>query len=302
MKLNNHLITVFTPTFNRAYLLKNVHNCLAHQSYRKFEWLIIDDGSTDNTKEVVGAFIKKETFSITYLYQENQGKANALNKAFLKAKGEFFVVLDSDDLLLSDALENMLQAWSTIPAESKKKFVGIVGHWVFPNQKIVGTHFPENEIDSNAFDIRTKYRIKGDKIGMNRTEVLRKFPFPEKTGNFIPESLIWNRIAKHYQIRFVNIIFGIKEYQKSGLTDRIDEIRMQNSQIMVQYYREFVNMRAKLPLKIAVRSYSNLYRYFLHENKFRKLIFKELNRLLIAIPSIIIGALLYINDLRRFKK
>ena len=124
--MNNIKITVFTPSYNRAATLPRAYECLKKQTFKNFEWIIIDDGSHDNTKEVVESFKKENSFfDIIYIYQENQGKHVATNNAVKICRGEFFITLDSDDACTNDALETFLSEWNKIPADKQSEYYGI---------------------------------------------------------------------------------------------------------------------------------------------------------------------------------
>ena len=105
------MITILTPTFNRDYILKKAYNSLLNQNNKKFEWLIIDDGSTDKTKELVNKFKSENKIKIRYFYKKNGGKHTALNFGINKAKGDLILILDSDDYLRKDAVELVYKYW-----------------------------------------------------------------------------------------------------------------------------------------------------------------------------------------------
>ncbi len=195
--------TVFTPTHNRAHTLHRVMDSLRKQTFQDFEWLVVDDGSTDNTHALIQKWQDEAFFPIRYHHQSNQGKHIAFNKGVREAQGKFFVPLDSDDACFPEALERLLTLWEAIP--NKENFTGVCVLCQNQDDKRVGDEFPKPIIDSNSCEIFYKYRIKGEKWGFHRTEVLKQYPFPEIPGiKFIPESIIWHNIAKKYQIRFVN--------------------------------------------------------------------------------------------------
>lgn len=202
--------TVFTPTYNRAHTLDRVYESLKVQTYRDFEWLIVDDGSTDNTAETVKQWQKEANFSIRYLYKENGGKHTAFNLGLQEAKGELFLTFDSDDACLPQALERFKYHWDTIPEDKKNNFSAVTCLCADQHGKIVGNKFPLDPTDSDSLEISYKYKIWGEKWGFHRTDVLRKFPFTETIKNtYVPESLVWNRIAKKYKTRFVNEVLRI---------------------------------------------------------------------------------------------
>lgn len=200
------LITVFTPAYNRANTIYRVFEGLKKQTFKNFEWIIIDDGSSDNTKEVVDKILEEKAFfPITYKYQKNQGKHIAINRAVEISKGDFFIILDSDDSCTDDALEVFISEWNKIPDEIKEDFYGISCRCCDLDGNIVGTVMNESFIDCNDLDFKLKYKIKGELWGMTRTDIMKKYPFPEKKGlHFYPENIYWNTIGRMYKARYIN--------------------------------------------------------------------------------------------------
>lgn len=204
--MNNIEITVFTPSYNRAATLPRAFECLKKQTFRNFEWIIIDDGSSDNTREVVEG-LKKENpfFEIIYVFQENQGKHVATNNAVKICRGRFFITLDSDDACTDDALETFLSEWNKIPSEKQSEYYGISCRTCNRDGVINGTPMNEPYIDSNDLDFKLKYKISGELWGMIRTEIMREFPFPEIEGyHYYPENIIWNNVGRKYKSRYIN--------------------------------------------------------------------------------------------------
>lgn len=215
-----YVFTVFTPTYNRAYTLHRVYESLNIQTFRDFEWLIVDDGSTDNTYELVGQWQKETDYPIRYLYQENSGKYIAWNHGVREAQGELFVCFDSDDTCVPEALERFKYYWDSIPQNQKENFSSVVCLCEERNGKLTGTKFPQDITDSDYLEIYYKFKVKGDKWGFDKTEILIMFPFPILKGEtLIGESLVWNAIARNnFKTRFVNDVLKIVEYLPDGLT------------------------------------------------------------------------------------
>ncbi|AHV93657.1 glycosyltransferase family 2 protein [Bordetella holmesii] len=202
--------TVLTPTYNRAAMLHRVYQSLVGQTLRDFEWLIVDDGSTDNTEEIVGQWQARSAFPIRYVWQNNQHKKTAFNQGVKQAHGELIVALDSDDEMTPDALAILDQAWRDIPAGERAGFVAVTGLCARPDGRIVGDRFPSDVLDSNAVEMYFRYRVQGEKFGCMRTDVLRQFPFPQDVPGFVPESLVWWAIARAgYRSRFINRVVRI---------------------------------------------------------------------------------------------
>lgn len=202
------MITVFTATYDRAHTLHRVYESLKSQTYPDFEWIIVDDGSSDDTKAVVDRFIAENPFfEIRYFYQTNQGKHIATNRAVREARGEFFITLDSDDGCKPNALECFLQAWNTIPKEEQEKYKGISCRCCKPEtpDEIIGTHLPEKILDSTDHDLRYQYKVKGELWGMTRRKVMLENPYPEIKGlHYYPEGAYWGKIGFNYITRYID--------------------------------------------------------------------------------------------------
>lgn len=218
------LFTVLTPTFNRADLLPRTYESLKRQfreesdQLEEFEWLIIDDGSTDNTEALVKEWQPHAGFPVRYERQINQGKHIALNLGAQRARGELLVILDSDDWLTENSLAATRSLWESIPPAERSLFAGVVGRCLYPSGDPYTRPFPQDPLDSRAIEIETRHGISGELIMVPRTDVLRAFPFPDHLGKFCMESLVWNRIAHHYITRYSNVALQYKEYQNQGLT------------------------------------------------------------------------------------
>ncbi len=200
-----YCFTVFTPTYNRKHTLDRVYQSLISQTYRDFEWSIVDDGSSDGTEELVAKWQQEGLLPIRYIYQENRGKHIASNVGAASAKGELFLTLDSDDSCVPEALERFKYHWDSIPANRRAEFSAVTCLCKDESGRIVGNKFPFDPTDSDSLEIRYRFKMVGEKWGFHRTEVMREFPFPELSGcNHVPESVVWSAIARKYKTRFVN--------------------------------------------------------------------------------------------------
>ncbi|KOF51909.1 MULTISPECIES: glycosyltransferase family A protein [unclassified Achromobacter] len=211
--------TVLTPTYNRAATLLRVYESLSRQTCRAFEWVVVDDGSTDNTHAAVLAWQAQADFPIRYVWQNNQHKKTAFNRGVREARGQLIVGLDSDDEMPPDALEIFRKAWESIPAGRRDAYVAVTGLCARPDGSIVGDRYPQDVLDSTAVDVYFRYRVKGEKFGCMRTDVLRRFPFPEDVAGFVPESLVWWAIARAgYLSRFINQVVRVYHDTPGGLS------------------------------------------------------------------------------------
>ncbi|MES2573155.1 MAG: glycosyltransferase [Verrucomicrobiota bacterium] len=230
--------SVITPTYNRAGTLPRVHRSLSRQCFRAFEWVVVDDGSSDETASLVASWQAKSWFPIRYFHQENQGKAAAFDRGVAEAWGQFTIPLDSDDACTPDALQCLIDHWNDIPSEQKHHFAGVTSLCISQNLEIVGDCFPNDVIDSDWLEMQYRYKIKGEKWGFHRTEILREHQFPRITG-YIPEEIVWNSIARTYRTRFINKPLRIYYFAEPGRTDEIMQNRdpARNARGLVYWHR-----------------------------------------------------------------
>lgn len=293
--------TVFTPTYNRAHTLPEVYNGLKKQTFRDFEWIIVDDGSTDGTDKLVEKWQAEADFPIRYFWQENGGKHRARKRGVAEAQGEFFFTWDSDDECVPQALEQMKAHWDAISEEQKPFFAGVAGLCAHKDGTIVGSRFPHNVLESDMFEIREHYRVTGDKCGFQRTDVMREFPFPEFEGErFITESVVWYRIARKYKTLFFNEILRICDYRPDGLSAAWLRHIVESPRGRVLFFNEYMEMPARLMnlFKAGV----NYVRYSLHAGKGLRTLVKEATRPLFVVLGIPMGIILYLKDRKAYKK
>lgn len=219
--MTSKLITVFTPTYNRKNCIHRCYESLKRQTSFNFEWLIIDDGSTDNTEELICKWQKEENcFPIRYFYKENGGLHTGYNKAIELANTELFVCIDSDDWMPDDAIERIEMMWSKI---SDKNYVGIMGIDCYEDGRCVGGMFPDFVYEMFLYEKLTKYRISGDKKMIHRTDLLKKVaPMPTFKGekNFNPSYLMY-QLDQFGKLYVTNECFCIVEYQTDGMSSNI---------------------------------------------------------------------------------
>lgn len=237
------MITILTPTYNRAFRLNKLYESLKRQTCREFEWLLVDDGSTDNTKELYESW-NKEGLDCRYFYKANGGKHTAINYGVKRARGEYIFIVDSDDYLTKDAIEKVTE-W-TAQIKDYSGFAGVSGLRGFNHKKAIGERPQKLYIDCKNTD-RKKYGLRGDKAEIYKKEILEKYPFPEFSGErFLSEDTVWNAIARDgYQLRWYNQIIYIGEYLDDGLTRSglKKDIRLDNFKGYTR--REQVNVKAQ---------------------------------------------------------
>ena len=213
------VFTVFTPTYNCAHTLHRVYRSLCEQTFRDFEWLVVDDGSTDNTGDLVRQWQEQANFPVRYHQQANQGKAVANNFAAQNADGLLFLTLDADDVCVPTALERFHFHWRSIPEVQRPTFSAVTALCMDQYGRLIGTRFPQDIMDSNSAEIRYRYHVLGEKWGFQRTDIMRNYLFPtDSSYRAIPESITWNAISRKYQTRFVNEILRVyyqRRYENS---------------------------------------------------------------------------------------
>jgi glycosyltransferase involved in cell wall biosynthesis len=251
-------ITVFTSSYNRTHTLSRLYKSLLIQSFKNFEWLIVDDGSEDDTEELISGFIKEKIIEIRYWKQENGGKHRAINYGAKAAQGELFFIVDSDDYLADNALERVDFHYKKI--RGNECFAGVCGLKVFFNGEKVGGESNFSILECSSIDFRFKHKVKGDMAEVFRTDILRKYPFPEIEGEyFCPESMVWNKIAENYKLRYFYEKIYFCDYLPDGLTAKISRIRMQSTVTSMMYYSELYKM--KIPFIQKVKAAINFWRF-----------------------------------------
>lgn len=217
------VVSFLTPTYNRGYILKQLYQSLCYQSQHDFEWIVIDDGSTDDTQELVQKWKSEADFPILYRWKENGGKHRALNVGIKLANAPYICIVDSDDYLVDDAINKIL-IW-TKEIDGDGRFAGVAGTRYTSNRELIG-QFPANREYVDAKDIsRRKNKLEGDKSEVYRTEILKQYPFPEFEGEkFLSECAVWNKIGMDgYLLRWHSEPLIICEYRADGLTKTDDK-------------------------------------------------------------------------------
>lgn len=220
-------LTVFTPTFNRGYTLCRVYDSLCSQSCMDFEWLIVDDGSTDNTEHLVVEWIKEHKIQIRYFKQHNGGKQRAHNKGVELSNAELFVCLDSDDYVVSDFVEKHIHKWMEV--KQNETLAGIVSMKGYQNGNPTGTRIPDNLQTSTLTNLYTKLKFKGDATMVYRTDILRRYPFVVEEGEkFIGEGYVYYQIDQKYQMALLPEILMIVEYLEDGYSHNVRRLTKNN--------------------------------------------------------------------------
>jgi glycosyltransferase involved in cell wall biosynthesis len=236
------MMSVITPTYNRAHTLPRTFASLQNDDPTILEWIVVDDGSTDGTADLVAGWKQSAAFPITLVVQSNRGKAVAYGAGLARAQCELATVLDSDDWIEPRAITSLVELWRAIPGCERSLYSGITVLASDADGHVLGSPFPQDTMDSTFPAMLAAGALRGDKWGFHRTDVLRAFPFPAFPGErFVPEGVVWNRINRQYRMRFTNRVLLRKEYQPGGLMSAIDDIRLTSPRGANLYYREMLN-------------------------------------------------------------
>lgn len=292
------LFTVFTPTFNRAATLPAVFASLSAQTRQDFEWLIVDDGSTDDTRALVTGWASNAPFPVRYFWQENAGKHVAFNHGVRQACGALFLPLDSDDTIVPEALAIFEQRWSEIPKVGRAAFSGVTCQCLDERGAVVGTPLPVEVVDGYPLEVRARFNLIGERFGFHRADVLREFPFPFFDGErFVPEGLVWNRIGQRFKMRFVADALRIYRHSADGLSASVTRVRRNSPRGTTLYYLETLDL--PLPFFDKIRNAINGWRFALSSTA-RKQVYEALRRhFLLLCLSFPLGRTLALIDRRR---
>ena len=258
------LISILTPTYNRGKLLLPLYESLKNLTFEDFEWLIVDDGSEDDTEQYALSWIahniENAEFPIRYIKKSNGGKHTAINRGVREANGELILILDSDDTLPADSLATIAQYYEQ--CKGYKDCAGVCGLMAHHDGQLIGTGFPKEPMYESALQFRyaEKGNVTGDLLEVYKTSVMREFPFPEiENEKFCPESLVWNRIANKYKLFCFNKVIYYRDYLEGGLTSKIVRIRMNSPIASTMTYAEMLDYNISLKWKI--RSAINYWRF-----------------------------------------
>ncbi len=284
--------TVFTPTYNRAYCLGNVYQALLEQTFRSFEWLVIDDGSEDGTSELLEKWRAQRNIRIRYERQAHGGVHVAHNRAVKRASGELFLRLDSDDRVLPNALERLYCHWLEVPKAERRRYSGVQCLCMDVSERIVGVPYPEDVWDGFANEL---VQLSGEKWGFHRVDILRRYLFPVFPGEqFIPESLVWNRIGSRYRMRCINEALRIYLPGDDSLTRRMATIRYRSPAGSILFYEEFMHLR--VPVVTALRAAANYVRFSLAAGLGALEIIRRASRSVLVMLAFPAGLVVYLWD------
>lgn len=210
------ILTVFTPTYNRAYILPQCYEAMCRQTSKDFVWLVVDDGSTDNTRELVESWMAQDNgFELRYVYQENQGMHGAHNLAYASMDTELNTCIDSDDYMPDDAVEKILRFWEN--AEKDDTISGILALDMNKDGTILGSRFPDELRCATSYDVYYKHGVTGDKKFILRSDLTRDNPYPIFPGEkYVNLATKYSLLDKDYRLLLMNEPVCIVEYLPDG--------------------------------------------------------------------------------------
>ncbi|MDY3943925.1 MAG: glycosyltransferase family 2 protein [Alloprevotella sp.] len=242
-------LTVFTPAYNRAHTLGRTYESLCRQTLQDFCWLIIDDGSTDGTKELVAQWMGENRIEMRYIYQENQGMHGAHNTAYANITTELNTCIDSDDYMPDDAVERIVKFWRE---KGDISFAGFVGYDIDTKGNVIGTTFPTDMVTTTLIDYYQRGG-QGDKKLVYRTEVVKQYPnYPLFKGErYVGLNVLTMQIDADYRLLVLNEPLVIVDYQEDGSSRMMWKQYWDNPQGFL-YTRE-INLRYSMPFKRRIR-------------------------------------------------
>lgn len=247
-------VTVFTPAYNRGYVIQACYDSLCAQTNQNFCWLIVDDGSIDNTEELITSFINENKIQITYLKQKNRGKHIAHNTGVLNCKTEIFVCVDSDDYLASNAIQKIYDSWNEI--SNSENLAGIVALRGEDAKTPLGTWMPTGIAVTSIASLYEKHKFKGDTMLVFKTSILKKYLFPEfHNEKFVTEAVIYDLISQHYNMKLINEILYLCRYLDDGYTRNISSVHKANPKGYMHYLKQKIELANGFRNKFRAVSY-----------------------------------------------
>lgn len=288
------LISVFTPTYNRADLIHRVYDSLIVQDFCDFEWIVVDDGSTDATSEVLESFQKQASFPIKIHRQNNQGKAASINCGLDLAEGELFICFDSDDWCTRDAFSTIAEQWEALGTERRQAYCGISCLKILRDGTLVGEDYARMKMFGDSYVDRFNRKIKGDKWEIIRTDLHRqaKYDLAESERYMAPE-YAWLKIGLTHKTVFLNRALSVVEYQADGISQNNLAHRASSPVSTMRFYRLAWSVADNLRSRISAAI--NLTRFGHHAGITAEL--PLISRAYAALP----GWFLYRRDMKKLR-
>ncbi|MCM1122095.1 MAG: glycosyltransferase family 2 protein [Eubacterium sp.] len=280
-------ITIITPTYNRAGLLPRLYQSLCSQTNGDFEWLVIDDGSQDDTEELIGKYCRENVIKIDYERQENAGKHTALNRGITRIRSELTFIVDSDDYLPEDAVAIILSYHRKY--RDTKGLCGYSFLRCHGDGSVNTAYFPKDELIATYLEARINGNIGGDKAEVFYTDILKQYPFPVFEGEkYMPEDAVWMQMSGPYKMVHINQNVYFCDYLEGGLTQTGRKMKIYSPRGMTLRSRIYLqNKDTCLKVKIKMMMLYIIYGHFAKydDRKLYKEIGNKVLWYLLYIPS-----------------
>lgn len=240
------MLTVFTPTYNRQATLGRLYNSLLEQTSYDFEWLIVDDGSTDTTESVVSEYVDNGKFTVRYIKKENGGKHTAYNMALLLAQGDYFFCVDSDDLLPCDAVASILESASGILPGC-----GIIAYKQDFNGKLLSDVFPSDVSYIGMTQLSVNHNCRGEFALVFPTVIAKEYAFPVFSGEkFVTESVVYDKLSIDLNMFLLPMVLTICEYQEDGYSNNLNLTMKNNPCGFSLYFMQRIDLMPSVMQKL----------------------------------------------------
>lgn len=280
-------LTVFTLSYNRAYCLHKCYESLLRQTCRDFEWLVVDDGSTDGTRALVEGWMAENAIPIRYIHQENGGMHTGYNTAYDNIFTELAVSIDSDDHMTDDAVEKILTCWQR---DKDERYAGMVFLDITAEGSVIGTKLPERK-SATVYDLYNRLGVKGDKKMVYRPELIRPFVSPVFPGEkLFPTCFKYFQVDLTHEMLLYNEGVSVVEYMPDGYTKNIIRLYKSNLNNYI-FYRKFIMNYPNATLAHRYRFAIHYVAEMLLAKKFRFI--KESPKKLLTLCAVPPGLLLY---------
>jgi len=304
--MKKHTISIITPTYKGGAKLIEVYAAIKNQTFQPKEWIIVLDGIDDATLAIAKNISESAAIDIVIEVIEHNHKKAAVNRGLQIATGDFSLIADDDDLFPVDAIETLMNAWATIADDQKHKYVGVTGLCQDERGQIIGDKFPTDQFHSNSIECSLKKKIKGEKWGMQKTEILKKYPYFEGAEGYVGEGTVWMTIGKKYNTLYINKVVRTYNFTPNSIINsrHNKEKIIKNCQAYTYGYKftceNFFWESLSYPRYFLACSV-NYTRYYLHSVRFSKYknwmtpfsSFKALLSFSIGLP---IGLFFFIRD------
>ena len=271
MYMYKYRFTVFTPCYNSADTIMRVVESLQSQTFKNFEWIIVDDCSSDNIDSLMRQIMPSIQFPVQSIFRqkENFGKPSAINLGVNNAQGEFFLIIDADDSFSPDSLEILSVAYDSLPENIKPEISSVTSNCQDQHGSFIGSPYPvedDKPLICDVFEMRYVYKVEGEKWGFTKTDIMKDFPFNTSEDKFVTENTVWFAIASKYKSAFINRT--LRTYYRNENTQSLSAIGQKKHPAgFVFYYREILNKyleKMRLNFFDTLRVYKNYLKYTIY--------------------------------------